>query len=1303
MSGSPTIETNRWWKVIQNVLRSGELRRKVEQVPHDAADQVLVVAMEVAKQQSWGPKLVDSLLWALRFKTPKEVLMPILEAHGWENGDFKDVLTPDKALKLHADMVVAFAVAEHEKTPPPAELQVARPITPRSRQRKQSRSIFHTLCLVLNLLHNPSDPQMRRRRQLHTDLGLDINQMEPKHLYTAALREVNAMQTLWTNLTDALKTLPSAINREKTSTWKPTLRKLDKTLSQIHPPAQEALLVIDISQALLESLSTLMLTGGKRRVSISLGVEQGTQTGVEWGWNTAAASRQLTFGHHGTMCKTSASSDVSVVGAIMYSEKETGWVEMRWNIGRKPDPCGVYVGVVPPNTTQFKYPNKWGLLWRPDGKIFIPGSSVHVDQTDGYAPGDFVSIKVSFREGMAKLFKNSNCIHHVNGVPAAPLVPFVQFIDAPNIPVTLLPPGKRRRSSVVKSKDSLVWSLMHRLANTEQGLMALHDEPVAVLPPMGNVTLVFTDVQSSTLLWEEDPENMKKSLAVHNELFRKLIYKWGGYEVKTEGDAFMIAFSRTSVALHWAMDLQANLLQAEWPEELIRKTDLPATKVSVDGKTIFRGLRIRCGIHTGEPDCERDPVTGRMDYFGPVVNLAARISSVGRGGETIVGGAAFKELQKQGALPDKDIFLKCQGVKQMKGIAKPEPVFTLLPAKLESRIKYWEYEEGNKAQGITATRKDSHLSPSWAKRIGQEWHKIAKNTTTRRRKVSVLEYTVDKLQLRTKWMTHQIEKREAATMNMHDTFKVAVAPTGDQVAVVCLAFDSSFSRSCIERVLHVCKEIVESKVSAWQGYVIRSLEERKHKPLVAFWSLEAAIQFSADVQRSFLTAQWSEQVLKEFPEQCDGDTVIFRGPALSMGLAKGGQKMEKDGGYHPGLLHAAEACAARARNGEIIINSVLLVPGSGNYDLILTIIDIHEDEDNVHSSLIPKGLQARLDTWAAVDVPKARPKLAGSRSQALLTSGSEEIRRSSELSLKREEKVSEIVKIQETLKKKEEYIRVLQAKEDTRRQQHMAELKVRDQRIAELETLLGNDAVHMNLDSPSNAFIPAVVAGSHDDLVARLAKVENEMITSAEKLYRKEEEIKQLRKQFDSQTSESAKIQAIREVMQARDRELDDVRTSYLREKERRDRAEKRAKELLKSLDEAEDKISALQVQCDSRSMTPMPLSPMPLHLTDSDGLSSKSMLSPSQSPSPTTSDSKRMLFRRTMHLTPTTSPFPSPGVRATLSPTAIPTQGGSNFHSLMQRNATRSNNTVGNIHLNIARAKSAGITPGRVRVRDRK
>ena len=89
-----------------------------------------------------------------------------------------------------------------------------------------------------------------------------------------------------------------------------------------------------------------------------------------------------------------------------------------------------------------------------------------------------------------------------------------------------------------------------------------------VLPPIGQIALVFTDIKNSTLLWETNP-SMQSAIRLHNLLLRRQMRSIGGYEVKTEGDAFMVSFQSVSAALLWCFSVQMRLLSIDWPLSLI--------------------------------------------------------------------------------------------------------------------------------------------------------------------------------------------------------------------------------------------------------------------------------------------------------------------------------------------------------------------------------------------------------------------------------------------------------------------------------------------------------------------------------------------------------------------------------------------------------------------------------------------------------------------------------------------------------------------------------------------------------------
>ena len=163
--------------------------------------------------------------------------------------------------------------------------------------------------------------------------------------------------------------------------------------------------------------------------------------------------------------------------------------------------------------------------------------------------------------------------------------------------------------------------------------------------PIGDVSIIFTDIKNSTTLWESYPVAMRSAIKIHNAVMRRQLRIIGGYEVKTEGDAFMVSFPTATSALLWCFSVQSHLLDAPWPSEILNSVHCQEV-LDPDQNVIYRGLSVRMGMHWGNPVCERDPVTRRMDYFGPMVNRASRISGAADGGQIYVSSDFIAEIQR---------------------------------------------------------------------------------------------------------------------------------------------------------------------------------------------------------------------------------------------------------------------------------------------------------------------------------------------------------------------------------------------------------------------------------------------------------------------------------------------------------------------------------------------------------------------------------------------------------------------------------------------------------------------------------
>ena len=171
--------------------------------------------------------------------------------------------------------------------------------------------------------------------------------------------------------------------------------------------------------------------------------------------------------------------------------------------------------------------------------------------------------------------------------------------------------------------------------------------------PTGTVTLLFTDIEGSTRLWDAEPEEMAVALRRHDEILRNAIEHTGGYVFKTVGDAFCAAFSTPQSAVSAVLEAQRAIGTEDWPTS--------------------RPVRVRMALHTGVCE-ERD-----ADYFGPVVNRTARLEAVAHGGQVLVSGATAELLGGSGtvAVMPAGAGLTVLGQHRLKDLGRPEQVFQL--------------------------------------------------------------------------------------------------------------------------------------------------------------------------------------------------------------------------------------------------------------------------------------------------------------------------------------------------------------------------------------------------------------------------------------------------------------------------------------------------------------------------------------------------------------------------------------------------------------------------------------------------
>lgn len=161
----------------------------------------------------------------------------------------------------------------------------------------------------------------------------------------------------------------------------------------------------------------------------------------------------------------------------------------------------------------------------------------------------------------------------------------------------------------IRNEDAIGVTLTTSIERTEQAVRVARPDVAPVAAPDGTVSVMFSDIESSTVLLERlgDTEFVRL-LAWHDEVVREAADEHRGYIVKSRGDGFMVAFSSAALALRCGLAIQEGLAPG------------------------YQGIsvRVRIGVHAGEALRHAD------DFYGRTVVIAARIADLALGGEILV-------------------------------------------------------------------------------------------------------------------------------------------------------------------------------------------------------------------------------------------------------------------------------------------------------------------------------------------------------------------------------------------------------------------------------------------------------------------------------------------------------------------------------------------------------------------------------------------------------------------------------------------------------------------------------------------
>jgi class 3 adenylate cyclase len=447
-----------------------------------------------------------------------------------------------------------------------------------------------------------------------------------------------------------------------------------------------------------------------------------------------------------------------------------------------------------------------------------------------------------------------------------------------------------------------------------------------------------------------------------NQLFiaevRQASERYGGYWVKADGDAFMVAFERLRDAVNTSCAIHRQLLTVQWPSQVFTVCPLVTVNaVDFDGNNVKRIVSGAVAASMAVDRCTgvrtiTDPTTFSVDYIGQPVHIACQLAAHARPGETLIGETGMNEFR----IANMTLDYSCmgQGALAIHAVKKPEEAVTVLPTVLAARFKLWAAQQAKQASGpntgASSTAQSTASPPKdgavggvsmIAKTVADKdaalkmrlllrFHRDPNNLNVPPAVARAMQL-MPKLASDRRKLLRKLQHVETAAMFQRDDKAISVPPVGHAAIAV---FDLEGSDKLFKAFgpLFVAAQrhynaLVLSIAHDHEGYRV------KHNGydafVYAFPDAGVALRFCAAVQVALLSVDWPADMLRHElslrVKEVGTGTLLYNGLRCRMGISSGYVVTSHDPhtlrtDYAGPVIHAAGRVSRCGRGGDIVVS-----------------------------------------------------------------------------------------------------------------------------------------------------------------------------------------------------------------------------------------------------------------------------------------------------------------------------------------------------------------------------------------------